>query len=102
MTFPVFLLCPASSVLLSVASKRKANSDSGISIQNCFAKTILRKQVIHVLFCGLLRLNQMLYALCLSYHFNSENVLFACFSLGWVTTMFRVGLLGPFCDQWRS
>jgi len=36
----------------------------------------------------------MLYfALCLSYHSNTEAVLFACFSLGWTTTTGR--LLGP-------
>jgi len=41
----------------------------------------------------LLRLNQMLYALCLSYHSNTEVVLFACLSSGWATTTSR--LLGP-------
>jgi len=41
----------------------------------------------------LLRLNQMLYALCQSYHSNTETILFACLSSGWATTMGR--LLGP-------
>jgi len=35
----------------------------------------------------------MYYALCLSYHSNTETALFACFSSGWATTMGR--LLGP-------
>jgi len=38
---------------------------------------------------AVLRLNQMLYALCLSYHSNTEAVLFAYLSSGWVTTMGR-------------
>jgi len=33
------------------------------------------------------------YALCLSYHYNTEAALFACLSLGWATTMGK--LLGP-------
>jgi len=42
----------------------------------------------------LLHLNQMLYyALCLSYHSNTEAVLFARLSSGWATTTGR--LLGP-------
>jgi len=41
----------------------------------------------------LLRLNQMLYALCLSYHSNTEAILFTCLSSGWTTTTGR--LLGP-------
>jgi len=42
----------------------------------------------------LLRLNQMLpHVLCLSYHFNTEALLFACLSSGWVTTAGR--MLGP-------
>jgi len=41
-----------------------------------------------------LRLNQMLsYALCLSYHSNTEAVLFACLLSGWATTTGR--LLDP-------
>jgi len=32
----------------------------------------------------LLLLNQMLYILCLSYHYNTEDVLFACLSSGCV------------------
>jgi len=35
----------------------------------------------------------MLYALCLSYHSNTEAVLFVCLSFGWTTTTGR--LLGP-------
>jgi len=38
----------------------------------------------------LLRLNQMLYALCLSYHSNAEAVLFACLLSGWTTTTGRL------------
>jgi len=39
----------------------------------------------------LLRLNQMLYsALCLSYHSNTEAVLFTCLSSGWATTTSRL------------
>jgi len=35
----------------------------------------------------ILRLNYMLYyALCLSYHFKTKAVLFACFSSGWAPT----------------
>jgi len=34
----------------------------------------------------LLRLNQMLYALCLSYHSNTGALLFACLSSRWATT----------------
>jgi len=44
----------------------------------------------------LLRLNQMLYALCLSYHPNTEAVLFSCLSSGWTTTM--GGCLAP---RWK-
>jgi len=41
-----------------------------------------------------LRLKQMLYyALCLSYHHNTEAVLFACLSSGWATATGR--RLGP-------
>jgi len=44
--------------------------------------------------CPLLSLNQMLYyALCLSYHSNTEAALFACLSWGWATTTGR--LLDP-------
>jgi len=42
---------------------------------------------------GLLRLNQMLYALCLTYHFKKEAVLLTCLLSGWATTTGR--LLGP-------
>jgi len=35
----------------------------------------------------------MLYTLCLSYHSNTEAVLFACLLSGWATTTGR--LLGP-------
>jgi len=38
----------------------------------------------------LLRLNQMLYALFLSYHSNTEAVLFTCILSGWATTMGRL------------
>jgi len=41
---------------------------------------------------ALLCLNQMLYALCLSYHSNTD-VLFACLSSGWATKTGR--MLGP-------
>jgi len=42
----------------------------------------------------LFRLNQMLHhALCLSYHSNTQAVLFACLSSGWATTTGR--LLDP-------
>jgi len=40
-----------------------------------------------------LRLNQMLYALCVSYHSNTEAALFACLSSGWVPQ--RVDCLAP-------
>jgi len=39
----------------------------------------------------LLRLNQMLYALCLSYHSNTEAVLFARLSSGWATIPLSLG-----------
>jgi len=42
---------------------------------------------------GLLCLNQMLHALCLSYHSNAEAALFARLLSGWATTTGR--LLGP-------
>jgi len=48
---------------------------------------------IHFYTFVLLHLNQMLYALCLSYHYNTEAALFACPSSGWTTTTGR--LLGP-------
>jgi len=38
----------------------------------------------------LLCLNQMLYALGLSYHSNTEAVLFACLSSGWAITTGRL------------
>jgi len=41
----------------------------------------------------LLRLNQMLYVLCLFYHSNTEAVLFACLSSGWATTTGRLLVL---------
>jgi len=44
-------------------------------------------------FWYLLCLNQILYALyalCLSYHSNTEAVLFACLSSGWTTTTGRL------------
>jgi len=41
--------------------------------------------LVNVMF--LLRLNQMLFALCLSYHTNTETVLLACLSSGWATTI---------------
>jgi len=34
----------------------------------------------------LIRLSQILYALCLSYYSNTEVFLFACLSSGWATT----------------
>jgi len=38
-----------------------------------------------------LRFNQMLYyALCLSYHSNTEAILFACLSSSWATTTGRL------------
>jgi len=48
----------------------------------------------YVIILLLLRLNQMLYyALCLSYHSNTEAVLFACLSSGWaITTGTLLGL----------
>jgi len=42
-----------------------------------------------ILYEAYLRLDQ-LYALCLSYHFNIEAVLFARLSLGWATTTDRL------------
>jgi len=38
----------------------------------------------------LLRLNYMLYTLYLSFHSNTEAVIFACLSLGWATTTGRL------------
>jgi len=53
--------------------------------QKSTSNTILRISIL------LLRLNQMLHhALCLSYHSNTEAVLFACPSSGWATTTGRL------------
>jgi len=41
-------------------------------------------------YCVLLRLNYMLYALCKSYHSNTEAVLFACNSSVWAITTGRL------------
>jgi len=51
--------------------------------------------IINVTTTVLLRLNQMLYyyALCLSYHSNTESAVLVCLSSGWVTITGR--LLGP-------
>jgi len=47
-------------------------------------KNILNNTILSVKL--LVRWNQMLYALCLTYHSNTEAVLFACLSSGWATT----------------
>jgi len=50
---------------------------------SCFYREFLH---VHIL----LRLNEMLYALCLSYHSNKDAVLFACLLSGLATTTGRM------------
>jgi len=49
-----------------------------------------RKTGFHFFADDLLRLNQMLYSLCLLHYSNTETVLFACLSSGWATITGRL------------
>jgi len=68
---------------------------AGLRHHNKAARRWCRKLLIVIIVCAvlLLRLNQMYYVLCLSYHSNTEAVLFECLSSGWATTTSK--LLGP-------